>query len=459
MKHKISAIITVCLCFSFTMSAVAEDNPEALIKTVADATREVPVIKETPDQRWQNFLTERGWDVGLSDGGVIFIPERELIICSSSAFTKVRLGQPGWVESRVAAFEMAEMDAKMKIIRYLSETVETKRSLALLENAVWNDGDVDKVKELNDVEESLKRIGKKSVALAEKTLDKALEKLDPDYDPAKYEGKSSEELQVITEDLFKRQIKTVAMGTLIGVTPLYSAEGDSGEGEYQVLVGVIWSPKLNRLAMSLFNDEYNIPKVKPGKRLSEQIPANDLTLLSTVGTRIVIDENGEYAVLAYGQAQPRRTGPGRKQAALHQAKQIAANRARAQLVNFIREGMTLKDSEIAQELSREFSDMTFGTETVRNYQKKINGKKVKVKLSGLRVLKEWSFAHPSTGQQVAGAVLSWSPASADLSKQAGEMMKQSMHPKAAKAKSSEVAGGTQGNGPALQSMDVDTSAY
>lgn len=452
------ASILLLASFTITGTVYGEDNPEQLIRTGAEAIQQHIEPSESPEQRWRNFLSSKGWDAGLADGGVIYMPERELIISSASAFTMVRLGQPGWVESRVTAFEKAEMDAKMKIIRYLTETVATERSLEMLENASWTDGEVDKVKKLNEVAETMKRIGKKSMALTESKLDSALQKIDPDYDPARYEGKSSEELQIIAEDIFNREVKAVAMGTLIGATPLYSTEEKSKNNEYQVLVGVIWSPKLNRLAMSLFNDEYNIPLVAPGKILTDQLPLDKLMLLGTVGTRIVIDENGQYAVMAYGQAQPRRSSLSRRQAALHQAKQIAANRARAQLVNFIREGMTLHDSELSKELSREFSDLTFGTETVRDYQKKIKGKKVKVKLSGLRTLKEWSFEHPATGQQVAGAIVAWSPASASLSKQAGEMM-------ATQAKPEPQATGTAPpqaettEAPALQSMEIDTSAY
>jgi len=434
--------------------ATAKDNPEVLVKAVEEATQAPPAPQETPEQRWQKFLEKKGWNEGLSNGGVIFIPERELIISSASAFTKVRLGQPGWVESRVVAFEKAEMEAKTKIIRYLAETVNTERSLSMLEHAVWSDDEVEKVKHLNQVGDTLKRIGKKSIELAEKKLDQALQKLDPEYDPAKYEDKTTEELQVIAEDMFNRQIKTVAMGTLIGVTSLYSTEEKMDNNEYQILVGVIWSPKLNRLAMSLFNDEYNIPPVRPVKKLSEHIPTEELSLLSIIGTRIVIDENGQYAIMAYGQAQPRRASPGRKQAVLHQAKQIAANRARAHLVNFIREGMTLRDSELSQELSRDFSDMTFGTQTVRDYQKKIKSKQVKIKLRGLRILKEWSFQHPATGQQVAGAVVAWSPASADQSKQAGATM--NTRPKTGKKPKTTKRDIPT---PSIESMPVDTSAY
>jgi hypothetical protein len=434
-------------------TATAEDTPEDLVKTVAEATQTVPVAETTPVQRWRKFLQGKGWDAGLAEGGVLFIADRGIIISSGSAYTMVQPGQPGWIESRIAAFENAEMDAKGKIIRYLVETIETKRSLTILENAVFADGDVKQVQRLNEVADIMERIGEKSLALTEASLDSALRKLDQDYDPAKYEGKTAGELQTIAENLFKRQVKAVAMGTLIGASSLYSTEGFD-ENQYQVLVGVIWTPKLNRLAMSLFNDVYNIPAVTPGKSLTKQIPADELTLLGTVGTRIVIDENGQYAVMAYGQAQPRRAAPGRKQSALHQAKQIAANRARGQLVNYIREGIALRDTEISQELSREFSDLTVGTEIMREYRKSIQGKNVKVTLSGLRILKEWSMKHPVTGQMVAGAVMAWSPAAAMQSKQAAEVMR---NKPMATDKSVPVSAPLEDK--VIESMPVDTSAY
>ena len=460
MKVQKQMSMAIILCFLITGIATAADNPETLIKTVAEVSQLIPVTQKSPEQRWQNFLNNKGWDKGLSEGGVIIVPRRELIISSASAFTKVRLGQPGWVESRVAAFEQAEMEAKTKIIRYLAETVDVQRSLKMLEHAVWQDGDVNKVKNLNEVAETLKRIGKKALILTESKLDNVLQKIDPDYDPAKYDNKSVEELQVIAEDMFNRQVKAVAMKTLIGVTQLYSAEDAVGTNEYQVLVGVIWSPNLNRLAMSLFNDEYNIPLVSPGQRLSEQIPADDLALLGTMGTRIVIDENGQYAVMAYGQAQPRHTSSSRRQAAVHQAKQIAANRARGQIVNFIREGMILHETELSDELSQEFSDDTIGTQTLRDYQKSIQGKRVKVKLRGLRVLKEWSMEHPLTTQPVAGAVVAWSPASADLSKQADETMQVRANKQMSKGAAQKNRKSAKSSvAPDLESINIDTSAY
>ncbi len=436
----------------------AQDSPEQIIQVTADAAQQVQLAKVTPEHRWQKFLASKKWDANLNKGGVIVIPDRELIISSASDFTRVSIGQPGWIESRIVAFERAEMEAKAKIIRYLEESVTTKRLFSLLENAAWSDGEINKVKELAEARDTLERLGKKSLALAEKSLDAVIAKLDPDYDPSQYEGKSPDELKVIAEDLFRRKVKSIAMRALIGVTPLYATEGEE-EGAYQVLVGVIWSPKLNRLAMSLLNDEYSIQPVKRGKPLSEAIPADQLALLSTIGTRIVIDEHGDYVVMAYGQAQPRRTSHHRIPVALHQAKQIAANRARAAMINFIKEGLALRNEEISRELSQEFSDMTVGTETIRKYETSIKGKRIQVKLHGLRVLKEWDLKHPVTGQKVAGAVVAWSPASSSLSKRADAMMK--AKPKSSTSKQEKNIGSVSSKPVVdpIETMPVDTSQY
>lgn len=452
-SKKLTSVFLSLICVTILITPViAQDNPEEILKPsradVQDKIERVPL-----EQRWQAFLDSKNWGECVHEGGVVTFPQRDIIISSASEFTQVSVGQPGWVESRVVAFERAEMEAKAKIIRFLSETMTTERSLKLFENAGWSDGSIEEAKKMGQVEETLGRIGKKSMALTEAALDKALQKIDEDYDPEKYNNKSPEELKTIVENTFRRRVKAMAFRTLIGVTQLYSTEGKNGS-EYQVLVGVIWSPKLNRLAMSLMNDEYNIPPVKPGKKLSQQIPIKDKILLGTLGTRIVIDENGHYSVLAYAQAQPRRSGPSRTQAALQTAKQIAADRARAMIVNYIKEGMTMRNEENSRELSREFSDMSVGTETVRKYEHSLTGRQVKIRLRGIRVVKEWSMAHPETGQTVAGAVIAWSPSSASLSKQIDSTMKNGRVKNKQPEKQLPVS-----SGAILESMDVDTSAY
>jgi len=451
MKYLHLIIITLFVVFHTVYAVAANDNPEEILKKAAVAEKtmeEIPLV-----QGWKGFVQNMNLGVQIEEGVVITVPDRHMRLSYGESFTKVGIGQPGWIESRVAAFEQAELEAKMKIIRSFEEDMTPERSLEHLENATWSDGTIREIKELGQVAETLSRLGKKTLALTEASLDRALEKVDPDYNPEKYVNKTPAELKIITEDLFKRKIRSTALQTLIGVTPVYSAEREIG-GAYTVMVGVIWSPKLNRLAMSLMNDEYSIPAVSKGKKVVDHLPKG-LGLLPQYGTRIVIDDKRHYVVMAYAQAQPRRTAPSRVQIALHDAKKVAANRARAQIINFIQEGLALNDEEVGQELSREYSDMMIGTETLRQIKHQITSRRKKVKLKGVYVLKEWHVKHPESGQDVVGSVVVWSPSSTEMSRKIMRAMKNRP-----KSKSPvKLQNKPRGKSTTLESMPVDTSAY
>lgn len=404
---------------------------------------------------WSEFVESKGWSDGeLNAGGVLYLPERQFVVASAKEYVQVARGQPGWIESRLVAFERAELEAKVKIARFLSESSQARRSLALLENASWSDGTVEEVEKLSETEKTLRRLGDKSIALTDAALDSLLHELDPDYDPSRYEEWPREEIETVLEETFNRRLGSLATRTIAGVVPVYSTESEDN-GQYGVLVGVAWSPKLNRLAMSLFNRSESSPSVAPGRLLREYIPTNTNTLIGTLGTRVFVDENGDLSVLAFGQAQPRDTSSRREASALQLAKQVAGERARAQLVNFIREGVSFRSSEDSEELLREFSDYSVGAKNVREIRRAIRGREQRVSIRGLHVLGEWDAVHPVTGNKVAGAIIAWSPSSAALSREMGETMRDAERttPKKAGQENASPEDAT------LESLDVDTSAY
>jgi hypothetical protein len=438
---------------SATVSAA--DVPAEIVTKAVELQKTQPVTQESLQDRWESVLEKSGWGEGAQEGGVLIFPDRNLIVSSGEEFTRVPIGQPGWVESRVVAYERAELQAKAKIIRYFTETTDTSRSLEMFEQASWSDGTVAEVRDIGEAAEIIEKIGKKSLDITDAMLDKALRKLDPDYDPGKYESLTPDKLKVVVEDLFKRRVSSMAFRSLIGVTPLYTTEGEVG-GQYQVLVGVVWSPKLNNVALSLSNDVYNLPPVPPGAKIETAIPEDPNVLIGTMGTRVVVDEKGQFAVIAYAQAQPRRAAPSRQQSAIHTAKKVAENRARAQIVNFVKESLSVRSTETFSELSREYSDLTVGTEAVRNYQEKIAGSQIRVSMRGLRTLKEWQFPHPVTGEPVVGAVLAWTPSSAEMATEMEQVMKQQAHQaREASMPKKEISKPEQ----PLESMPVNTSHY
>lgn len=443
------------LFLSASLFLFAEDNPVEILQA---GTSSISIEKENISlkEKWKKFVNEQKWGESEYAEGVMHFEGRDLIVASGTSFVSVGIGQPGWVESRIIAFEQAELEAKAKIIRFLSEDVDTSRSLSYLEKASWKDGEVEEINQLNDVSQTLKRIGKKTLDLADATLDQALQKMDPDYDKEKYDNISPAEKHTILEQKFKRKIRSTAFKTTIGITPVYNNEAKV-DGAYQVIVGVVWSPKLNRLAQGLFNRTYAMKKVTPGKSVNELLSDSKL-LLSTYGTRITVDENGDYIVLAYAQAAPRNTSPSRRASAIHDAKEVASNRARALMTNYIREGMELSNREQSGELLREFDDLTVGVEILREVSRKIKGHKTKVKLRGLRQVKEWAEKHPKTKQWVAGTVVAWSPTSMKASQKMEEAMRKKPLPnkEAATKKSTNPA---KVDPVDLSSVPVNTSAY
>ncbi len=211
------------------------------------------------------------------------------------------------------------------------------------------------------------------------------------------------------------------------------------------------------MARSLANDEYNIPARAPGKRIAEQLKDGH-DLLGTLGTRIMIDENGEYVVVSFGQAQPRRSSPSRTQSALQLAKQIAAGRARGHIIHFIKESLYLRDGEASSQQGEEYSDQNAAVENIREFRRGVQSHRVRIRLRGVHVVKEWTMKHPETGQPVAGTVVAWSPAARRQVSRMEEVMRASKR-QVTTAPQSKQAEQPKRTKVDIQSMPVDTSAY
>ena len=130
------AVILVATVLLSAGHAWAEDTPDKILQTSEEASQKTPAATAVNlNEKWRALVEAQGWPVEDTENGVLHAQDK--IIASAKVSVNIGLGQPGWVESRVVAYERAEMEAKAKIIRSLVETTETKRTLAVLENAVF----------------------------------------------------------------------------------------------------------------------------------------------------------------------------------------------------------------------------------------------------------------------------------------------------------------------------------
>jgi len=448
-------VITGAVLGLFSGLAIAVDDPEEILNDVAEATLKFDMGVSSNEENWRGWVDAQQWGESEYFGGVQHYPERELIISSGVAYTNVRIGQPGWNEARMAAYERAELAAKSSIVSFLSESLENERTSKLLEKAQFSDGEIQEVQDVSETQQTLERLTRKGVALTDALLDSQISKLDENYDPAKFNQLSKPQQEIAVEQIFNRVIGRAAMRALIGVTPVFNAESVQGN-QYEVFVGVIWSPKLNRLAASLANDVYNIPAAEPGRNINDWVKEIGEGIIGMVGSRVMIDENGDYSVVAFAQAEPRRSSQSRQESALRNAKDIAANRGRAMITNFVKETVAITENETSKEIFQEFEDFSTGAESIREFQQVMRGQKKTIKLSGIRTLTEWSMKHPETGQKVAGSVIVWSPSSRQMSKDIEDAMAYGSTGVNAGAQKNKAI---QPSGKIIKSVPVETSAY
>ena len=445
----------VCAMLLWAGDSQATDGASGLVNDAARATPAIQLDPATLEDQWTDWVNARSWSVGGYAGGVQDFPGRGIVVSYGTAYVNTRPGQPGWIESRMIAYAQADLEARSRLVEFWSQRLTTGRGLEVIENQEFRDGVVQDMQDISEIRRTLDRWGRKSVRLTDALLDKLISLADEDYDPAALNAMPPERQKVVLEEMYKQSVSRVAAQALAGVADIHTVEGKAGD-EYQVLAGIIWSPKLDRVAWGIRNDSDTPIKAAKGTNINQWVSGLDTRLLGMWGTRVMVDEQGQYNVVAFAQAEPARSASTRQNAAVHRAKEIAENRARAMIVNFVAEKVVLKSKQGVDQIFQEREDTSSGTRITRRLQKVVQGQRQTLKISGLRTLKKWSMTHPVTGQKLAGAVVVWSPASRDMAKR----MAQSMKGPQPKPKAEPVKKKAPRQEPQIiESVTIDTSAY
>lgn len=351
---------------------------------------------------WRAFLEDVGLQVGANDG--------DLFVASGNATVPFPVEHAGFIEGRGIAYEIAYMRAKAEMIRFLGTTGTREQVVELLETAAWERGQpIDDAHPLRQ----RARIARKLADLTEKKLDEELEKLDPEYDPRSYENR--EEKEEAFRLSFQQTILTTAAAFVAGATPLKVYEGFSASGDsYQVLVGLIWSPKLSRLAGAVGDNARPMRAAEAGPRIEEWLPATLQDLIPSWGVHKLVNERGDQVLVAFGQAAPRATAPDRRDRANESALEVAALRAEGSIRAFVGETLETRRTGDTNMVLVEYASAAEGAEIDRSFYERIRAATGEVRLKGLTTVGEWVVEHPQNGHGVAIAAVSWSPGAVDL---------------------------------------------
>ena len=398
MKVIINTLKTIFLLTIFSSSLAEVQEVDSL---QYDDENHVSIVSPTdPELKWQKYLLEKGIQEGAnerSDGTVFFISYGASIVSKP-------LDDKGWMGSRTLAYTQAVLDAKSTMAEFLSVELQSNRSLLL--ESFGNEA----APPLVEAMQKPLSIMDKASKLTGLALDNEIKKFDSDWDGT---NKTDTERDVRLADqrsLITLDLSSKSRAFLQGTTPIFTAEGPDDEGQYTVVVGIVWSPRSTLVAESIYNPTVAPPR-GPKKLLSVQDRLNALSdeeLAGSLGLRIWWDQDGLPVIISFGQV----SGKGNKTLAKKNSTSIAF----LQVTQFISEQIESENFYAANQDTRYYEDGSYEAFDDGKFQSAIRGGSKLVLVQGLGTIHYKKIYHPITNKKIVVNVMAWSPASNKLAR-------------------------------------------
>lgn len=349
-----------------------------------------------PTLRWEEYLERYDLVEGFNKKGnkVFFI-----------AVGESEIGKPlkdkGFISSRTVAFNKAVLLAKSSLAESVGAELSSERGLEMFEEG----GEV--APGLGKVQNHLS-IMDKARTLIEAELDDRIKKYDPAWDGTGVSEQDKRQALAIQAEKYTENLVQNAQLFLQGATPIFNAEGPLGD-DYLLVVGIVWSPVMTKIAESMYNPSARTPTGKPSRSLKDRIDSlvadesKTNGIGSTMGVRVWRNEKGERVVVSFAAES------GLGSSAI--AKKKSALRARTQIAQFISENVTSDGMLGGNETSVYFDDGEMEAFDQTNFEQQIRATARRVCLQGVAPVKFWRGRHINSGQKMVVHVLAWTPSS------------------------------------------------
>lgn len=402
-RQFILSIIVLCAA-----TALQAQNPADLAATSAvQETQEIEAdVLQFPEdalaKSMSASLASQGKGLGVinADGSIYVI---------GAATTARPSNMSGFINSRNVAYSIAEMTAKMNLLRMAGEQISSGRGFQLLEDIIeGEDPDAKQKASMLD----------KAAKIADKSLDKALSELG--VSDSEIRSMNESKKKATYEQNFNQTIRSLVAGMVKGCAVVRLAEGESGKNDYQVAVCLKYSPEFQSLASLIQEGGHgNIPmgNAKDSRSIILSMPEKDLVM--RLGTWITYNEQGEMVIYGFGQQEVQETGS-RASAAFSRAYSQARLQAINNIKNFVAEEMVANETMQSIEKLREYADGTSAYFSRNKWEQAVKSKESTLNLATEQV-RQWKGIHPTSGTNVAGYVVAWTFSNA---KQANQLKRQ-----------------------------------
>ena len=438
------AIFSLALAGGYSVSnnVLASEAPayEITEGEVSDA----PSVRDLID----SYLDSKGWTEGDNEKN-----GKKFFVAVGVGTIAARRDSEGYISSRSNAYQKAFISAQRDMVQFLESEITAsiessyKEPSAAREQArieeLTNQGLALQAAKAqaaalsSDIQEYAQYKSQATAAVqAEKLLRLEIDKRlkEAGFDPN--QPVEAQQLdKILSSEEFKDSTKIVANSRVAGMQAFKTFEVLPEGNQGTIGVVAIYSDRLHNLANAMFSGQEGlVPQGAPKKPLIDQIPQDKAVLLGTFGVTAKVDENGQLALVSYGQAGAR----GESSRALEAAERKARTAAMQQ-IRFFAGAMvkTLESVDKSESMTTLQDEIVAVTDD--SYEESINVTAEALKISGLKTLKRWNSKHPLTGHYVAGQVVVWQPQSALLAKG----MKQAANDAPEKSKGVQLnAGGT-----------------
>ncbi|MFC2993216.1 hypothetical protein [Halomonas tibetensis] len=381
------------------------------------------------EQRWRTILADSGLHEGEN--------ERNIFISSGIATVAMEKGVPGWIESRRIAYDVAMARAKAELVSTIGQKIQQSGTAQFTTNASFGQGQIQEIETVDRTARIIDKVGE----LTEATLDAALRDIDPNYDQSKYETMSMPERQVVLENLFEQSAYRSAARVISGAKTFHVIEGQTSDGSnHEILVGMVWSPRLSGLAAAIQDGRTSVKADGTRTSAEDMVPKAVGDAVTAMGTRMFIDDNGDRAIISYAQAEPAQVNPNDRDMARRAALSVAEDLALGQIAAFVGENVAMESSVSARQLTQVYADLVQrGVEIDTEQVQTIRSATGRVNISGANTIWRQVVEHPETQQDIAVVAVVWSPSGQAMGRRMGEAID------AARAAGPEAGTQTQGD--------------
>lgn len=367
-KHTFMKKILTLLSVAVICSIVAKaQDPSALATSgaVSETQNVQGEVVEYPSEVLTKSMTAslaksgRAFGVINSDGSIYVIGE------ATSARPS---NMPGFIRSKNVAYNIAEMQAKMRLLQMAGEQITSGRGYQLLQDIIEGE--------------------------------------DPDAAQTAQEMKDAIDKKETGRQDFKQNISTLVTGMMQGCAVVRMAEGEMGQDDYQVAVCVKYSPEFQSMASLMKAGGLGQVPTGAAKASREKVmntPESDLVY--KMGSWVTYDENGNMVVYGYGQEEVRETGS-RASAAISVASSKARLYAVNNVKNFVAEDMICNEIIDDVEKFREYSDGSQAYFSRSKFQQAVEAKSTTLNIATQNV-RTWRAIHPVSGTTVVGSIVCW----------------------------------------------------